>query len=326
MNNDQPFVSILTPVYNGGKYIAECIESVLNQRYAHWEHIIVNNCSTDSTADIAMRYADSDPRIKIVSNDKFVNVDANHNIAFSLISPKSKYCKVVPADDWIKPDCIKKMVELAEKHPTVGIVGSYQLREYEVRWKGLPDSIEAISGREVCRLALMDNLDVFGNPTSLLYRSDLIRKHKPFFPHTFLYADTSACFKYLHYSDFGFVHEVLSIQRVHDQQESSRAHKLRMSAVADIYHLLEYGPFYLTNEEIIERKNEKMECYYRLLGRCMLRMEGAELWKFHSSRLKELGCPIAWRKVMQGAMAEIISEIKDPKNAFLKLLMFLKKR
>src|SRR5262245_33269523 len=126
MSARDPLVSVATPVYNGGKYLAECIESVLAQTYQNWDYVIVNNCSTDKTLDIAQTYARKDKRIRVVSNYQFVGVIENHNIAFQNISQESKYCKVVSADDWLNPECLNKMVELAEAHPSVGIVGSYQ--------------------------------------------------------------------------------------------------------------------------------------------------------------------------------------------------------
>ena len=47
----EPLVSIITPVYNGEKFISECLESIRTQTYSNFEHIIVNNCSTDRTGD-----------------------------------------------------------------------------------------------------------------------------------------------------------------------------------------------------------------------------------------------------------------------------------
>jgi len=54
--HEPPLVSIVTPVYNGEPYLAECIESVLAQTYPNWEYIIQNNCSTDRTLEIASEY------------------------------------------------------------------------------------------------------------------------------------------------------------------------------------------------------------------------------------------------------------------------------
>ena len=69
-----PFVSIVTPVYNGAAYLADCIESVLAQTYTNWEYIIVDNRSTDSTPDIASAYARRDPRIRVHTNETFLDI------------------------------------------------------------------------------------------------------------------------------------------------------------------------------------------------------------------------------------------------------------
>ena len=104
----QPFVSVVTPVYNMGSFLSVCIESVLTQSYKDFEYIIVNNCSTDDSLEVALRYAERDPRVRVHTNDRFVGMRENHNIAFSLISSAAKYCKVVSADDFIFPDCLKQ--------------------------------------------------------------------------------------------------------------------------------------------------------------------------------------------------------------------------
>ena len=111
---------------------------MLAQTYPNWDYTICNNCSTDRTLEIAREYAAKDPRIRIHNNDTFVHVNENHNIAFRSISPQSKYCKVVAADEWIFPECIEKMVRVAEQHPSVAIVGSYGLCETKVVFDGLP--------------------------------------------------------------------------------------------------------------------------------------------------------------------------------------------
>ena len=67
-------VSVVTPVYNGAAYLGECIDSVLAQTHANWEYAIVDNCSTDETAEIARRYAAQDSRIRLVANDRFLEI------------------------------------------------------------------------------------------------------------------------------------------------------------------------------------------------------------------------------------------------------------
>ena len=61
----QPLISVVTPVYNTEKYLAECIASVLGQTYQNWEYVIVNNCSTDKSLEIAQRYVQEIPRIRV---------------------------------------------------------------------------------------------------------------------------------------------------------------------------------------------------------------------------------------------------------------------
>src|SRR5215470_7570143 len=114
--DSQPLVSVVTPVYNGEKYLAECIESVLAQTYVNWEYIIINNCSKDRTLEIAQYYARIDRRIRVHNNETFIGMIENHNIAFQQISPTSSYCKMVHADDWLFPECIMQMVKVAEAH------------------------------------------------------------------------------------------------------------------------------------------------------------------------------------------------------------------
>ena len=175
----QAFVSIVTPVYNGERYLRDCVDSVLSQTHTNWEYIILNNASTDKTLEIAKEYEGRDRRINVFSNEALLPIIANHNKAFSLISPKSKYCKVVSADDVIFPQCIEKMVALADQHPTIGLVGSYQIRGGDETWSlqnhGLPFYRTMIPGAEVCRDHLLGKVRVFGNPTSVMYRADLVR-------------------------------------------------------------------------------------------------------------------------------------------------------
>jgi glycosyltransferase involved in cell wall biosynthesis len=311
-------ISVLTPVYNGERYLAECIQSVIRQEYENWEYHIVNNCSTDCSLEIAESYARKDRRIQVRTNREFVGIIENHNIAFRSISPQSRYTKVVSADDWITPDCLRKMVRFAREHPTVGIIGAYQRSGDGIRWQGLPRATSVLSGRDACRLALLHGVPMFGAPTAFLYRSDLVRMTDFSFPHTRPHADTSVCYEYLQHSDFGFLHEVLSAERLHPGQASSDLYELNAGSLAYLEVLLQYGPRFLNESEFADRKREVFEEYYRLLGGCVLKLKGREFWRFHSSGLRDLGCRMDWGKIGMATIREFMTESKNPRTAFRK--------
>jgi len=68
-----------------------------------------------------------DARIRVVRNVELLRAIPNHNATLRQISPESRYCKVVFGDDLIFPECLERMVSIAEAHPSVGIVSAYSL-------------------------------------------------------------------------------------------------------------------------------------------------------------------------------------------------------
>ncbi|MBV9339492.1 MAG: glycosyltransferase family 2 protein [Acidobacteria bacterium] len=324
ISREQPLVSVVTPVYNGAPYLAECIESVLAQTHANWEYIIVNNCSTDATLETANKYACGDHRIRVHSNSLLLDLIANHNRALRLISPKSRYCKVVCADDWLFPECIAQMVELAEAHPEVGIIGSYQVsggdEKWYVRTDGLSCYSRVISGREICRLHLLGLLDVLGNPTSCMYRADLVRGNDPFYPHARPEADISACYKYLQIADFGFVHQVLSYERVHSTRATATAERLNAYVVSKISDLLEFGKVYLTKGEFERRLKQLFDSYYEFLAISAVNFREKEFWSYHKKQLRELGRPLEETRLAKAIAIKLLDLALNPKLTIEKCL------
>src|SRR5260370_13889615 len=144
----QPRVSVVIPLYNYEQYLPECIESVLRQTYENWELVVVNNCSTDRSGEIAEQYAQKDARIRVHHNVDFVDTYGNHNIACQQIAPDSAYCKVLCADDWLFPECLAQMVEVGEAQPSAGVIGAYRLDRAQGGCDGPPHPPPVISRRE----------------------------------------------------------------------------------------------------------------------------------------------------------------------------------
>lgn len=322
MTGDAPFVTVLTPVYNCGEYIEQCIESVLAQTFKNYEYLIVNNRSTDNTLEIARRYEARDSRIKVYDNSEFLGVIENHNYAFGLVSPAAKYCKVVSADDFIFPGCLEQMVGFAEANPTVGMVSCYELAGKHVMHVGLEYERSVVSGRDICRATLLGLLHVFGSPTSLLYSASLVRKSAAFFPNSNPHADVSACLKWLQDCDFGFVHQVLAYGRIRSTSQSSRSLKFGMFKLTLIADLNQYGRLYLTPEEFDRRLADAVDGYYSwLVKRIYEHRSDRNFWDLQETGLREVGLTFSRTRLYRTAVLRAIREIgASPKVAFRKIL------
>jgi glycosyltransferase involved in cell wall biosynthesis len=284
-----PLVSIVTPVYNNGEYLAQCIESILAQTYQNWDYTIVNNCSTDESGEIAHRYSAKDPRIRVHDSRQFLRAVPNHNLALRQISLESKYCKMVFADDWLFPHCVEEMVAVAEEHPSVGIVGAYGLQEHEIVWSGLPYPSTVVSGREICRRTFLEDMYVFGTSTSVLYRADLVRNRNPFYNEANFLADREACVVLLKTCDFGFVHQILTFKRLGAESLTATvAMDLMPHFGCTLYTLVRHGRDFLTAGEFEACVERLLDEYYNFLAVSLMRgRRDTKFWDYQKKKLNE---------------------------------------
>jgi glycosyltransferase involved in cell wall biosynthesis len=316
----QPFVSVVTPVYNGEEYLAECIESVLSQTYQSWEYCIVNNCSTDRTLEIAKAYAQKDKRIRIHNNSEFVGCDENGNIAFQQISPDCKYCKMIHADDWMFPECLMKMVELAEEHPTIAIVSSYRLTNIRSVVQVLPHTSRVIPGREICRTTLLGLPSVFGSPSAMLIHADEVRRRPQFYNVANPHCDMEVCLDILRERDFGFVHQMLTFERSHPQTESSRGSRYGFTSFGRLEHVTKYGREYLSEKEFATMFKKRRDEYYAFLGASVFRNKEKDFWEYQKSALCRLGYSLSPARVIKAVILEVFDAILNPLNTLKRLM------
>jgi glycosyltransferase involved in cell wall biosynthesis len=318
----EPLVSVVTPAYNGQNHLSECIESVLAQTYNNWEYVIVNNCSTDRTLEIAQNYAQKDKRIRVHNNSEFLSIIQNWNQSLRLISTHSKYCKEVHADDLLFPHCIERMVEVAEDNPTVAIVGSYALKGNRVKFDGLPYPDIIVSGQDICRSILRRELFVFGSPTSLLMRADIIRSRESFYDESYLHADTEVCFDFLQDFDFGFVHQVLSYTRLHEKSQSMTFAEKYQTNVLDFYRmLLKYGPIYFSADEYKRVLKQETKRYYRTLVKHIFSLRNTEFLSYHKNGLKNTNCSFNTLKLLFYVFLRIQHKLLNPKNTIREIIV-----
>lgn len=109
----QPLISVIIPVYGVEKYIAQCLESVINQTYKNLEIIVVNDGTKDRSADIAKEYAAKDSRIKVYDfKNGGLSVARNRGLEIAT----GEYISYLDSDDWIDTKMYETLLEAAMKN------------------------------------------------------------------------------------------------------------------------------------------------------------------------------------------------------------------
>lgn len=114
-----PRVSILIPVYNRKKYIAECIQSALDQTFTDHEIVVVDNASDDGTWEICQQFAALNPRVRVLRNVE--NIGPVRNWMRCAQQARGEYSKILFSDDLLEPNCIERMLVPLE-NPEVSLV------------------------------------------------------------------------------------------------------------------------------------------------------------------------------------------------------------
>ena len=174
-----PKVSIVIPAYNNVQYIAETLDSVLNQTYDDYEVVIADHSSVDGTMDVIQSYS-SNPKLRILSpTPTGGGAQANWNRVSS--EAKGTYLKLVCGDDIIVPTAIAEQVAAFEAHPTAVLVASQRDvvdssgRDF-IKGRGLQGITGIISGAKAVRAAVVAGTNIFGEPACVMFRRDLLEQ------------------------------------------------------------------------------------------------------------------------------------------------------
>lgn len=116
-----PKISVLLPVYNGQPYLRQAVESVLNQTFANFELLIIDDGSTDQSRTVVNQF--SDPRIKIIINP--VNQGLTHVLNLGLRIAQGEYIARMDADDICRHQRLEKQLNFMQNNPEVALVGSW---------------------------------------------------------------------------------------------------------------------------------------------------------------------------------------------------------
>jgi glycosyltransferase involved in cell wall biosynthesis len=217
-----PSVSICIPVYNGAAFIGAAIRSVLAQTYADLELIVVDNCSTDSTADVVATF--DDPRITLRRPTEHVDVIDNWNRAVAVCS--GRFVKLLCHDDALAPRCLELQVTALERHPHATMAACQrdvvdEAGNVLLRSRGLAHMDGYVDGPEAIARSVRFGTNVFGEPASVLHRGDALRAALPFRHDVPYLVDLELYFRMLAEGGLVAIRESLAIFRIHHSSWSA---------------------------------------------------------------------------------------------------------
>lgn len=223
-----PRVSIGMPVFNGERYMAETIDSILAQTFEDFELIISDNASTDSTADIVAAYADKDERVRSVRNARNLGAARNYNqlVEFST----GEYFKWAGYDDILRPTYVERCVEALDADP--GLVIAYP-RTQIIDGEGVivrdhRDNLHLDDDDPVARACQFAKRFTLCNPCFGVQRIDALRKSSLVQP--FVSSDVPLLTEMAILGRWHEVPEQLFLRRIH--ATSSRQGQVTMLQVA----------------------------------------------------------------------------------------------
>lgn len=121
-------ITVIIPVYNVEQYIARCLDSVLAQTYTNLDVLIVDDGSPDNSIDIAQRYAERDPRIRIIRQENG-GICKTRNTALDAV--RGEWIAFLDSDDSFEPEAMEKLLAAAKKNETKMSMCGYYLTYHD---------------------------------------------------------------------------------------------------------------------------------------------------------------------------------------------------
>lgn len=171
-----PTVSIIVPVYNAVRTLGRCVESILNQQYADFELLLVDDGSKDGSDLVCDAYAKRDSRIRVFHKENSGVSDARN---LALDHAQGIYLQFLDSDDWITPDATSSLVRAAEANTCDLVIADfYRVIGERVSRKGDIDEDTVLSREEFAAHMMENPADFYyGVLWNKLYRRDIVEAH-----------------------------------------------------------------------------------------------------------------------------------------------------
>ncbi|NJS10218.1 MAG: glycosyltransferase [Microcoleus sp. CSU_2_2] len=278
LKNELPLVSICIPTYNGAEFIGEAIQSAIAQTYPNIEIIISDDGSTDQTIAIAQSFqSQTAADFRIILHR---NYGLSQNWNFCIWQAKGEYIKFLFQDDLLEPECIEKMVALAQQNPEIGLVfsprgiviseteshpillkASQSIKDLHKSWSNLR-SIQP--GKELLADAncLKNPINKIGEPSTVLIPARVFAEIGLFDSGLSQYVDLDMWWRIMVNYQIGFVDEKLSSLRIHPEQQTWKnfaAGENNKDVIRFYKKILNTPAYSLLHPEIKQKIRHKLE-------------------------------------------------------------------
>ena len=224
MNPERPRVSVGIPAYNGENFIGAAIESVLTQTWTDFELYVIDDASTDGTLDRVRRF--NDPRLRIIINETNVGHEGNWNRVVR--EARGEFIKLLPCDDVLHPDCLRKQVEIFDNPANSSVVltcCSRNIIDTNGRIlikRSFRNRRGRIQGLRAVRESVRSGTNLIGEPGAVLMKSDILPRAGLFSAANFYVIDLDLWARILLYGDLFVLPEPLCSFRVASGSASIR--------------------------------------------------------------------------------------------------------
>ncbi len=277
LKNWQPKVSICIPTYNGEAFIEETIKSAIAQTYPNIELIVSDDGSTDRTIAIAQSFLS-----QITADFRIIlhrNYGLSQNWNFCISQATGEYIKFLFQDDLLEPECIAKMVAVAQQNPKIGMVfsprgitiaedeshpilrkASQSIKDLHKSWSNLK-SIQP--GKELLAdpNCLSNPINKIGEPSTVLIATRVFAEIGLFDSGLSQYVDLDMWWRIMGNYHIGFVDEKLSSLRIHPEQQTWKnfaAGENHKDVVRFYKKLLNSPDYSFLNHEIKQKISQKL--------------------------------------------------------------------
>lgn len=309
-----PSVSVVMPVYNGERYLAETIGSVLGQTYSDFEFIVVDDGSIDGSPDIVKAFAGRDSRIRLIplSRNESKGSARNHGIA----AARGEYIAAMDGDDICLPDRLRRQISFMRANPDIGVLGC-------TLWSVGPDlrpngKITVPEAHPVIAWGLFFGPAIGGATT--LIRRDLLLKAGAYEAGRVISDDLELWSRLIEQTRFANLPDVLYLYRRHPQADSIKRRSLQQKAGTNIRKAMLERLWGEAPPETVERflrvRNRQKD-----FGRTERNLLRAEM-----ERLIESFVTAGWveaddRPALTAAMEDTMLRIKPRRRHFWKHLL-----